>query len=377
MASHPQLDQHIDRADADDSPSELRTDLRTCLRGQRPDGHRPSTSRTGRNADHDRIDPYRSGTDTPDRNALERDSPNAARPEAGFDHDPRFSTSTSDGARSDGARSEAAQPQVAQPEVARPEVARPEVARPEVARPEAVRPASDGPRFQLRLLDGFVLERAGRAVSMPHSLCRVVAFLGVRGRCGRAEVAGTLWPEVTEARAQASLRTVLWRLNQLEATLVTGREALALSDGVEVDVREFVACARDALRDGAAPLPPSRLTALSLTGELLPGWYEDWVLFERERLRQLQMHALEAVAEQLTQAKRHSEAIEAAMVAVRLEPLRESANRALISAHLAENNVVEAVRKFESFRDELTQELGVEPTPELERLVQSSLDGPG
>jgi len=357
MANPAQLDQHIDRVDGED-PQTCRTDLRTYIRGERPDIHRPNGADQD-GANRDRPHPFRLSLVRSCQYRAGADRPDPDRVKVGrYDTGRAYDTGLASGS-------------------APRSVALAEAESSAATRDEAARSAPDGPRFQLRLLDGFVFERAGRVVPMPHSLCRVVAFLGVRGRCGRAEVAGTLWPEVTEARAQASLRTVLWRLNQLEATLVTGREMLSLSDAVEVDVREFVACARDALRDGAVPLPPSRLPALSLTGELLPGWYEDWVLFERERLRQLRMHALEAVAEQLTQAKRHSEAIEAAMVAVRLEPLRESATRALISAHLAENNVVEAVRKFESFRDELTHELGVEPTPELERLVQSSLDGQG
>jgi DNA-binding SARP family transcriptional activator len=234
-----------------------------------------------------------------------------------------------------------------------------------------------GHHIQLRLLDGFSVEQDGRAVRMPQSLRRLVAFLGVRGRCCRVEIAGTLWPDVPETRAQASLRTVLWRLQRLTARpLVTGqgcdgRESLALADGVAVDVRTFVATAQAVLNHGDGPLNGSPLRTLNIMGELLPGWYDDWVLFERERLRQLQMHALEAIAERLTAAKRYSEAIEAAMAAVRLEPLRESAMRTLIAAHLAENNVVEAVRQFESFRDGLNSELGVEPTPDLERLVRS------
>src|SRR4029450_13229953 len=88
----------------------------------------------------------------------------------------------------------------------------------------------------------------------------------------------------------------------------------------------------------------SSLPALTVMGELLPGWYEDWVLFERERLRQLQMHALEAIAGRLTAERGFAGGIGGGRAAVRLEPLRESATRALIAAHLAENNVVEAVR---------------------------------
>ncbi len=235
-------------------------------------------------------------------------------------------------------------------------------------------PAPEGHRFRVRLLAGFHLEQDGQALCTPHSLQGVVAFLGVRGRSSRAEVAGTLWPDVPEAKARASLRTVLWRLHRLtDVPLVEGRDVLALSSAAHVDVQAFVVDARCALdgRDGVYRGSP--MSSLAGMGELLPGWYEDWVLFERERLRQLQMHALEAIAQRLTRAQRYAEAIEAALAAVRLEPLRESATRTLIAAHLAEHNVVEAVRQFESFRDGLNSELGVGPTADLERLVRSGL----
>jgi hypothetical protein len=71
-------------------------------------------------------------------------------------------------------------------------------------------------------------------------------------------------------------------------------------------------------------------------GELLPGWYEDWVLVERKRLRQLRMHALEALAEKLTEAGRYGVAMPAAYAAVRADPVRESAHRAVVRVHLAE-----------------------------------------
>lgn len=235
--------------------------------------------------------------------------------------------------------------------------------------------AGEPPLVHLRLLDGFSIEHGGDESHIPHSVRRLVAFLGVRGRCGRAEIVGTLWPDVPEAKAQARLRTVLWRLRRLtERPFVIGGESLSLSDDVSVDVRTFVTTARQVLNDGDGAPDRSALRDLTIMGELLPGWCEDWVLFERERLRQLRLHALEAITRRLITVKRYSEAIEAAMMAVRLEPLRESATRALIVAHLAENNVVEAVRQFKSFRDGLTSELGLEPTPDLKRLVQSGLD---
>jgi DNA-binding SARP family transcriptional activator len=191
-------------------------------------------------------------------------------------------------------------------------------------------------------------------------------------------VAGSLWPNVPEAKAHASLRTGLWRLRRVTADpLVTGQETLVLAPYVDVDVRAFTSTARrliaelaDAGPRGDIPATTPTPAALAAVGELLPGWYDDWVLFERERLRQLQLHALEAAAVRLTAAHRFAEAIEVALTAVRLEPLRESATRALIKAHLAEHNVVEAVRRYELFRENLTSELGVAPTSDLEQLVR-------
>ena len=43
-------------------------------------------------------------------------------------------------------------------------------------------------------------------------------------------------------------------------------------------------------------------------GELLPDWYDDWVLLERERFRQLRLHALDALCDDLTRAGRHWDA---------------------------------------------------------------------
>ncbi len=227
-------------------------------------------------------------------------------------------------------------------------------------------------RFQLRLFDGFHLEQEGRALRVPHSARRLVALLGIRGRCGRTDIAATLWRDVPERTAQARLRTVLWRLHRLTADpVVTGRKVLGLAATVDADVPAFVAAARHSMHGGAADRSS---TPALVIGDLLPGWYEDWVLVERERLRLLQMHALEAVATQLTAAGRYADAIDAALAAVRLEPLREAATRALIVAHLAENNIVEAVRCLTSFRNGLASEFGAAPTPELEQLVQSSLN---
>src|SRR4051794_25150349 len=105
--------------------------------------------------------------------------------------------------------------------------------------------------------------------------------------------------------------------------------------GVRVDVHEFGAWARRVL-DPEAALEPMPAPEVGLRGELLPGWYDDWVLLAREGLRQLRMHALEVLADRLTGVGRFGEAVQAAYAAVGMEPLREGAHRGLVRGHLAE-----------------------------------------
>jgi DNA-binding SARP family transcriptional activator len=203
---------------------------------------------------------------------------------------------------------------------------------------------------------------------------RLVAYLSLSGRRARTAVSGELWPGVPEEHAQGSLRSALWRLHKaVPGLLDVTPGALSLAAGVRVDVAELTGWARRAL-DPEAPLDDLAVSDTWLRGELLPGWYDDWVLLERERLRQLRMHALEAVAARLAAAGRHGEALQAAYAAVRAEPLRESAHRAVVRVHLGEGNLAEAVRAFDQYRVLVEEELGVGPTEQMTRLLRGVRD---
>jgi DNA-binding SARP family transcriptional activator len=103
--------------------------------------------------------------------------------------------------------------------------------------------------------------------------------------------------------------------------------------------------------------------------DLLPGWYDDWVLAVRDRLRLRLLHALEALGVLLRHAGRPAEAVEAVHAAVLAEPLRESGQRALIEAHQAAGDWVAARRQYDAFRNLLRREIGVEPSAELTAVV--------
>lgn len=232
------------------------------------------------------------------------------------------------------------------------------------------RPAS-GTVLQPRLflLNGFSLFLGEDRVRLPLHAQRVLAFLALARqdglKCSRDGVVGRLWADSTIDHAHGSLRTALWRIRSAHAGLVSaGRNELALGADVSVDVQE---CRNQAgrLLSQAAELAAADINSSPLTGELLPAWDEDWLLVERERLRQLQLHALEALAVRLRKLGRYPEAIDAALRAKAIEPLRESVHAILIDVCLDEGNIAAAHEYLRQYRTLLDTELGLQPSPQI------------
>lgn len=220
-----------------------------------------------------------------------------------------------------------------------------------------------GPELSLLGTWRLVFEQGQHRLPMTGQ--RLVAFLSLRGPTGRSQLAGSLWPDSSEEHAHGSLRSVLWRLHKTGLGLVDADDSsVALSDRVHVDITDAITDSHLAIR-GGVPDRDGQLPWHLLDGELLPGWYDDWVLLDRERLRQLRLHALEALALTLAGQQRFAEGVEAALAAVRAEPLRESAHRTVIEVHLLEGNIGEAQRQADQCRALLRSELGVEPSPLL------------
>ena len=235
---------------------------------------------------------------------------------------------------------------------------------------------TSGRDVRVYLLDGFRVEVAGVPIGLASSVQRLLAFLALRTQAARSEAAGTLWSTGTESHAQGCLRTTLWRLRKLpEQLLVEEGPLLRLRPDVRVDARELMALGerlhsiRHEPRDEDLDVHPAA------GADLLPGWYDDWVVFERESVRQVRLHVLERVARRLTALGRYAAAMEAALTAVRDEPLRESAHRAVVEVHLAEGNGTEAARHFATYRSMLADELGMAPSEGFIALMPAVLRG--
>lgn len=223
----------------------------------------------------------------------------------------------------------------------------------------------------LRVLGGLCVSVGGQRIDLPEGGKRLLALLALRtGRIERHRVAVDLWPAVDRHRADGNLRTTLWRLQGAGVDLVdsTG-DGLAIVDGLTVDVRLLL----DWIQRIVAGRPRPGDLELGRWMEdglcVLPGWHDDWLVIERERLRQGLLQALEALSRRLYQAGRFAAAVDAALIAVSADPLRETAQQTLVEAHLAEGNLVEAHRSVERYRRVLHEELGVPLSPLMSSLI--------
>ena len=225
--------------------------------------------------------------------------------------------------------------------------------------------------LRLTLLGGFGLHVGDEAAPLASGARRLVALLALHDTpLRRSYVAGVLWGGSTEERAHGSLRSALWKLQIAGPGVVQPRgDSLQLSANVDVDLRHVTRLAKVLVTGCFDEETAVALLDQRFCCELLPGWYDDWVIVERERHRQLILHALESLCEHLTSTRRYGAAVLAGLAAVDREPLRESAHRALIKVHLAEGNAGEAIRRYRHYEQIAARELGVAPSPMMRELL--------
>lgn len=239
-----------------------------------------------------------------------------------------------------------------------------------------VGPASPTKTVTLSLLRDFDLCSGGRTVVVAPASQRLVCFLALqRASVRRTLVSGSLWPESDDHHASASLRSALWRLPPLELVMITATH-LRLNPEIAIDLHRVVDGALSALRRPPAEgfLVELAHELIDIGDEILPGWYEDWVLVERDQFRQVRLQALDRIGERLADAGRWDDAFEVALAAIRAEPLRESAHRLLVRVYLRQGNVAEAIRRYLAYRDLLRTEFNGRPSSAITELLGPFLD---
>ena len=242
--------------------------------------------------------------------------------------------------------------------------------------------------LRLKLLGGFEL-RPASGEPIPLSARKpalLLAYLALRqGQpLGRDRLAGLFWGDSGEAQARASLRQALAvlrrRLGPHEGLIQAPEgETVALArDGLATDVAEFERClaagGRDALERAAA----------LYEGDLLDGFQaprqpllEEWLVAERQRLRERALAAMAALLPESWRRTRPRRACALALRILALDPLQEVAHRALMRLHARQGRRGAALARYQMLREALARELGVPPEEETQQLYRELRDRRG
>jgi len=231
------------------------------------------------------------------------------------------------------------------------------------------------PRWNLTLLGYWQLKLDDRPVEVGARQQRVITSLALLGVRPRHFIAALLWPDGSEMQAAGNLRASIFRISHELPSLLCTTEPLRLGDDISVDVHRLRRLVGTIMDSRDTVVPTSTMEQLR-TADLLPGWYEDWVVSEQELLQHERVDALEVLAKRYLAHGDTGHALIAARAAAAIEPLRESVQLVLVRAHLAADNQASAVRVYQDFCANLRRELGVSPSPRFSALLKHELPVP-
>jgi len=203
--------------------------------------------------------------------------------------------------------------------------------------------------------------------------------------CSREALAAMLWGERDETHAKKYLRQALWQLQGALERAYHPHEPVMQVDNewvqirpqapIWLDVEEFE-LAYASLRSGqnnslSAEQSDALCRAVELyEGDLLEGWYQDWCIFERERLLQMYLVMLDALIDHAEQTQDYAEGIHFCELALRKDPARERTHRRLMRLYCAAGNRSAALRQYELCVNLLRRELNVGPSKSTEALYE-------
>lgn len=242
--------------------------------------------------------------------------------------------------------------------------------------------------LEIQLLGGFRLIRAGCELKAIQSerlaLLLGYLFLHLEAPPSRKQLAYIFWPDTTEEQARANLRNLIHQLKRMypeietfvdfEGQSIRWRDESALT----VDALQFTSALTRAKnqKDDASCLRELQEAVSLYRGQLMPGFYEDWILLQREELHSAFLNALTRLAKLLEDHRQYTEAIEAINRLIRNDPLNEAAYQQAMRLHALNRDRAGALQVFHHCSTILMRELGEEPSAETKslhwQLTQSS-----
>jgi WD40 repeat protein/basic membrane lipoprotein Med (substrate-binding protein (PBP1-ABC) superfamily)/DNA-binding SARP family transcriptional activator len=238
--------------------------------------------------------------------------------------------------------------------------------------------------LELRVLGQFDVRFDGLAVELPsrraQSLLSYLALTaGVLHR--REKLAGMFWPDSTEANARNYLRQALWRIRKsFELASISWYNYLK-TDDIACSFRKDSAYWLDAEvlleRKDAGVWSVRELVDLVSVyrGELLPGFYDEWTVLERERLCASFDHKMRLLLGLLVEGQRWGAVLEWAEHWIAFGTVPEPAYRALMFAYAEMRDLAGVGMVYNRYVEAMDHELGLEPAPEMRAQYERSVRG--
>lgn len=240
-----------------------------------------------------------------------------------------------------------------------------------------------------------ITTNGGSEIQLTRSNQYLLAYLVLnRGRhLTRDALVDIFWKDFASARARNCLNTALWRLRSKLDRLDKPSHTYILTNHLGevcfnnesnywLDVEKFEEQASELLQQ---PVEKFRLEAAArlekclelYKGELLEGCYEDWALYERERLRLLYLKGWGFLMAFYQHSGAFEKAIACGQKILVLDPLREEIHRAMMRLYLQSGQRPQALQQYQVCRQVLSDELGILPMEETQLLyAQMALGTP-
>lgn len=241
------------------------------------------------------------------------------------------------------------------------------------------------PLVSIRLLGELDMRAGGQRLPVPDAprLQSLLAYLLLHRDAPqpRHHLAFRLWPDSTEAQARTNLRQLLHNLRRAlpehTSLLDVGTQNIQWRpDGrFWLDVAAFDAAAERAEREDEDALASLEKAVSHYGGDLLPSCYDEWILPERERLRQRFIGCLECLTTMLEERGDFGRGIRYAETLLRHDPLHEGTYRRLMRLHARSGDRARALRVYHTCVTVLERELGVEPSPATRDAYRALLAG--
>lgn len=249
---------------------------------------------------------------------------------------------------------------------------------------------SEGVQVEVELLGRTRVLSCGSEVPLSRQCISVLAYLALFRHLDhpREVLIEHLWPSQEPSRGRSCLGTALARLRKglqidgskwLEVSTL-GEPRISPSAPIWFDIVAFEMSIGSAMASARGELQPSALERLvsglsHYHGDLLLGWYDDWVLTERERLRLLCLRGYRRLMDHYSATGELDAALDAGQAALRIEPLQERVQQRVVELYCESGQRAAAIRQYEKLAILLKTELGISPSNTVTALINRIRSG--